>query len=179
MQLKGSKTEANLKAAFSGESEARNKYSYYASKAAKEGFQQIAAIFTETAENEKEHAKLWFKLLHGGGVPETLINLQDAANGENYEWTQMYAQFAKDAQKEGFTEIARLFEGVAKIEKTHEERYKALLANIKTGEVFERVSETEWRCRNCGAIFYAKVAPEICPVCAHPRAYFEINPKNY
>ena len=179
MDLKGSKTEANLMAAFAGESQARNKYTYYASKAKKEGYEQIAAIFTETAENEKEHAKMWFKLLHDGSVPDTMTNLKDAAEGENYEWTDMYASFAKTAKEEGFTRIAYLFEAVAKIEKEHEERYKKLLANIEEGKVFEYGEIKVWKCRNCGHIHVALKAPEVCPVCDHPKAYFELKAENY
>lgn len=178
MELKGSKTEQNLMAAFSGESQARNKYSYYASKAKKDGYVQIGNIFEETANNEKEHAKMWFKLLHGG-IGDTLDNLEDAANGENYEWTDMYATFAKEAREEGFTEIARLFEGVAAVEKEHEERYRRLYANIKNGVVFERDGVVVWQCSNCGHIHVAKNAPEICPVCAHPQAYFQLKSENY
>ncbi len=179
MELKGSKTEANLQAAFAGESQARNKYSYYASKAKKDGYVQIAAIFEETAANEKEHAKIWFKLLHGGAVPSTIENLKDAADGENYEWTDMYAGFAKDAKEEGFDEIAFLFEEVGKIEKEHEERYRKLLANIEGGLVFSRDGDMIWQCANCGHIVIGKEAPEVCPVCAHPRAYFQIKAENY
>ena len=179
MELKGSKTEANLKTAFAGESEARNKYSYYASKAKKDGYVQIANIFEETAANEKEHAKLWFKLLHGGSIGDTLDNLKDAADGENYEWTDMYATFAKEAKEEGFTEIAALFEGVAKIEKEHEERYRKLLANIEGDLVFSRDGDCVWQCTNCGHIMVGKKAPELCPVCKHPKAYFQIKPENY
>ena len=178
MQLKGSKTEKNLEAAFAGESMARNKYSYYASKAKKDGYVQIAAIFEETAANEKEHAKLWFKLLHDG-IAGTEINLADAADGENYEWTDMYPTFAKEAREEGFDYIADLFEGVAKIEKEHEERYKKLLENVKGGLVFSRDEEMIWQCNNCGHICIGKQAPEVCPVCAHPQAYFQIKSENY
>lgn len=178
MDLKGSKTEANLMAAFAGESQARNKYTYYASKAKKEGYEQIARIFTETAENEKEHAKIWFKLLHNG-VPETTANLKDAAAGENYEWTEMYAEFAKTAKEEGFDKIAYLFEAVGKIEKEHEERYKALLGNLETGKVFEKEGEQVWICLNCGHIHVGRSAPEKCPVCEHPKAYFQLQSKNY
>ena len=178
-ELKGSKTEANLRTAFAGESEARNKYTYYASKAKKDGYEQIAALFLETAENEKEHAKIWFKLLHDGGIPDTITNLKDAAAGENYEWTDMYAGFAKEAKEEGFDEIAALFEGVAKIEKEHEERYLKLLSNIEGGLVFSRDGDTIWQCRNCGHIVIGKEAPEVCPVCAHPKAYFERKAENY
>ncbi len=179
MDLKGSKTEANLMAAFAGESQARNKYTYYASKAKKEGYEQIAAIFTETADNEKEHAKMWFKLLHDGSVPDTMTNLKDAAEGENYEWTDMYASFAETAREEGFTRIAYLFEAVGKIEKEHEERYKKLLANIEEGKVFEYGDVKVWKCRNCGHIHVALKAPEVCPVCDHPKAYFELKAENY
>ncbi len=179
MNLKGTKTEQNLMAAFAGESQARNKYTYYASKAKKEGYEQIAAIFEETAKNEKEHAKMWFKLLHEDQVPSTIENLEDAANGENYEWTEMYAEFAKIAREEGFEKIAFLFEGVAKIEKEHEERYKALLANIKEGKVFEKETKTMWVCRNCGHVHFGEKAPEVCPICAHPQAYFELRATNY
>ncbi len=178
-ELKGSKTEQNLMTAFSGESQARNKYTYYASKAKKEGYNQIAAIFEETANNEKEHAKLWFKLLHDGEVPSTEENLKDAAAGENYEWTDMYAGFAKEAKEEGFHEIARLFEGVAKIEKEHEERYRKLLSNVENGLVFSREGNMIWQCANCGHIVIGKKAPEICPVCAHPKSYFQIKAENY
>ena len=176
--LKGTKTEANLMAAFAGESQARNKYTYYASKAKKDGYEQIAAIFTETAENEKEHAKIWFKLLHDG-VPSTTDNLLDAAAGENYEWTEMYAQFAKEAKEEGFDHIAYLFEEVGKIEKEHEERYRKLLSNIEGGLVFSRDGDTIWQCRNCGHIHIGKEAPEVCPVCSHPKSYFCIKAENY
>ncbi len=175
--LKGTKTEKNLQTAFAGESQARNKYTYYASKAKKDGYEQIAAIFEETANNEKEHAKLWFKLLHGG-IPDTLTNLADAAAGENYEWTDMYATFAKEAKEEGFDYIAKLFEGVAKIEKRHEERYRKLIENIEGGLVFSRDGDMIWECRNCGHIHIGKEAPEVCPVCAHPRAYFELHKTN-
>lgn len=178
MNLKGTKTEANLMAAFAGESQATNKYTYYASKAKKEGLNQIADFFTETARNEKEHAKIWFKLLHDG-IPSTDVNLQDAADGENYEWTDMYAGFAKEAKEEGFNKIAALFELVGKIEKEHEERYLKLLANLKEGKVFEREEEYEWKCDNCGYIHNGKKALEVCPVCEHPKAYFQINAKNY
>ena len=178
-ELKGSKTEANLRTAFAGESEARNKYTYYASKAKKDGYEQIAALFLETAENEKEHAKIWFKLLHDGGIPDTITHLKAAAAGENYEWTDMYAGFAKEAKEEGFDEIAALFEGVAKIEKEHEERYLKLLSNIEGGLVFSRDGDTIWQCRNCGHIVIGKEAPEVCPVCAHPKAFFQIVAQNY
>ena len=179
MELKGSKTEANLQAAFAGESQARNKYTYYASKAKKDGYVQIANIFEETAANEKEHAKMWFKLLHGGAVPSTIKNLKDAADGENYEWTDMYAEFARTARDEGFDDIALLFEEVGKIEKEHEERYRKLLANIEGGLVFSREGDCIWQCSNCGHIAVGKQAPEVCPVCAHPQAYFQIKAENY
>ena len=176
-ELKGSKTEQNLLTAFAGESQARNKYTFYASKAKKDGYEQIAAIFEETANNEKEHAKLWFKLLYGG-IPDTLANLADAAAGENYEWTDMYSSFAKEAKEEGFDYIAKLFEGVAAIEKRHEERYRKLIENIEGGLVFSRDGDMIWECRNCGHIHIGKAAPEVCPVCAHPRAYFELHKTN-
>jgi rubrerythrin len=176
--LKGSKTEANLLAAFAGESQARNKYTYYASQAKKDGYNQIAAFFEETANNEREHAKIWFKLLHEG-VGSTVDNLKDAAAGENYEWTDMYAGFAKAAKEEGFDKIAYLFETVAKIEKTHEERYLKLLANIKEDKVFQREGKQVWRCENCGYIHYGEKAPEKCPVCDHPKAYFNLVAENY
>ncbi len=179
MELKGSKTEQNLMTAFSGESQARNKYTYYASKAKKDGYEQIAAIFEETANNEKEHAKMWFKELHGGEVPETLVNLLDAAAGENYEWTDMYDGFAKEAKEEGFDRIARLFESVAKIEKEHEERYRKLVENIKTDRVFKKEESVVWVCRNCGHVHVGKVAPKVCPVCNHPESYFEMKSENY
>ena len=179
MELKGSKTEQNLMTAFSGESQARNKYTYYASKAKKDGYEQIAAIFEETANNEKEHAKMWFKELHGGEIPETLANLLDAAAGENYEWTDMYANFAKEAKEEGFDRIARLFESVAKIEKEHEERYRKLVENIKTDRVFKKEESVVWVCRNCGHVHVGKVAPKVCPVCNHPESYFEMKSENY
>ena len=179
MELKGSKTEQNLMAAFAGESQARNKYTYYASKAKKEGYEQIAALFEETANNEKEHAKMWFKELHGGEIPTTAENLLDAAEGEKYEWTDMYAEFAKTAREEGFTRIALLFEGVAKIEKEHEERYRKLLENVNNEMVFSKDGEKVWVCRNCGHVHVGKEAPQVCPVCAHPRAYFEVKADNY
>ena len=179
MELKGSKTEQNLMTAFSGESQARNKYTYYASKAKKDGYEQIAAIFEETANNEKEHAKMWFKELHGGEVPETLVNLLDAAAGENYEWTDMYDGFAKEAKEEGFDRIARLFESVAKIEKEHEERYRKLVENIKADRVFKKEESVVWVCRNCGHVHVGKVAPKVCPVCNHPESYFEMKSENY
>jgi rubrerythrin len=177
-KLKGTKTEANLQAAFAGESQARNKYTYYASKAKKDGYVQIAAIFEETANNEKEHAKMWYKLLNDG-IGSTEENLKDAAEGENYEWTDMYAGFAKEAREEGFEEIAALFEGVAAIEKEHEERYRKLLANIEGGLVFSKDGDTIWQCANCGHICIGKEAPEVCPVCAHPQAYFQVKAENY
>ena len=179
MELKGSRTEANLMTAFAGESQARNKYTYYASKAKKDGYVQIAQIFEETANNEKEHAKIWFKLLHDGGIPTTVENLKDAAAGENYEWTEMYAEFAKVAKEEGFDHIATLFEMVAKIEKEHEERYKKLLSNIEGGLVFSRDGDMMWICSNCGHVHIGKAAPELCPVCAHPKAYFMMKAENY
>ncbi len=179
MELKGSRTEANLMAAFAGESQARNKYTYYASKAKKDGFEQIAEIFLETADNEKEHAKMWFKELHGGEVPSTSENLLDAANGENFEWTDMYKEFAETAREEGFDRIANLFEGVAEIEKHHEERYRALLSNVDNELVFSKDGEKIWQCRNCGHICIGKNAPEVCPVCSHPQSYFEIKKENY
>ena len=175
--LKGTKTEKNLMEAFAGESQARNKYTYFASKAKKEGYNQIAALFEETANNEKEHAKMWFKLLNGIGTTEE--NLKAAAEGENYEWTDMYSTFAKEAKEEGFDEIAFLFEGVAKIEKAHEERYRKLLANVENGLVFSKDGDAIWECRNCGHIIIGKKAPEICPVCAHPKAYFQVKAENY
>ena len=177
--LKGSKTEANLLAAFAGESQARNKYTYFASKARKEGYQQIADIFEETAENEKEHAKIWFKLLHNDDVPSTIENLLAAAEGENYEWTDMYAKFAAEAKEEGFNRIAKLFEMVGAIEKEHEERYRKLIANVKDGLVFSREGDCIWQCANCGHIVVGKKAPAVCPVCAHPQAYFQIKANNY
>ena len=179
MELKGSQTEKNLMAAFSGESEARNKYTYFASKARKEGYEQIAAIFEETALNEKEHAKIWFKLLNGGEIPSTLENLNAAAAGENYEWTDMYDGFAKTAKEEGFDRIAYLFEAVGKIEKEHEERYKKLIENLQDGLVFSRDGDKIWKCRNCGHIVIGKEAPAVCPVCNHPQSYFEIKAENY
>lgn len=178
-ELKGTKTERNLQEAFAGESQARNKYTYYASKARKEGYEQIASIFEETAQNEKEHAKLWFKLLHDGDVPGTMDNLRDAAEGENFEWTNMYDRMAQEAEAEGFTEIAAKFRAVAVIERHHEERYRRLLANIEEGIVFSREGDTVWICRNCGHIVVGKKAPEVCPVCNHAKAFFEIEAKNY
>ena len=177
-ELKGSKTEKNLETAFAGESMARNKYTYFASKARKEGYVQIANIFEETANNEKEHAKMWFKLLNDG-IGSTAECLEAAAEGENYEWTDMYAAFAKEAKEEGFDEIARLFEGVAAIEKEHEERYRKLLANVENGLVFSKDGDTIWQCSNCGHIVIGKKAPEVCPVCAHPQAYFQVKAENY
>ena len=179
MELKGSKTEQNLMTAFAGESQARNKYTYFASKAKKEGYEQIAAIFQETADNEKEHAKMWFKLLNGGEIGSTAENLKAAADGENYEWTDMYAEFAKTAKEEGFARIAYLFEEVGKIEKEHEERYLKLLENVKEGKVFEAGEVKIWKCRNCGHIIVGTSAPEVCPVCNHPKAFFEIKAENY
>ncbi len=179
MELRGSKTEANLYAAFAGESQARNKYTYYAEQAKKDGYEQISAIFKETADNEEQHAKIWFKLISGGNIPETKVNLQDGINGENYEWTEMYQEFAKTAREEGFNEIAFLFELVAKIEKEHEERYKQLLDNINDGSVFKREEEVIWICRNCGHIHVGKQPPGVCPTCAHPQSYFEIRKCNY
>jgi len=179
MELKGSKTEANLMAAFAGESQARNKYTYYASKARKEGYNQIADLFEETARNEQEHAKIWFKLLHDGVVPDTKTNLKDAADGENYEWTDMYAQFAEEAKEERFNDIAFLFAKVGAIEKTHEERYRKLLGNIKDGIVFSRDEDMIWECSNCGHIVVGKRAPELCPVCKHPKSYFMLRAENY
>ena len=177
--LKGSRTEANLMAAFAGETQARTKYTYYASQAKKDGYVQISKIFEETAANEKEHAKLWFKLLNGGEIGTTEENLKAAAEGENYEWTDMYERMAKEAREEGFDHIAYLFDGVAKIEKEHEERYKKLLENVKDGKVFEAGEIKIWKCRNCGHIVVGTKAPEICPICAHPKAYFEIKAENY
>ena len=177
MELKGSKTEANLLAAFAGESQARNKYTYFASKAKKDGYVQISKIFEETANNEKEHAKIWFKLLNGiGSTPE---NLKAAAEGENYEWTDMYATFAKEAKEEGFDTIAKLFEMVGEIEKEHEQRYLKLLSNVENGLVLSKEGDTIWQCSNCGHVVVGKKAPEVCPVCAHPQAYFEVKADNY
>jgi len=176
--LKGSKTEVNLHTAFAGESQARNKYTYFAGKARKDGYEQIAGIFEETAENEKEHAKLWFKLLHDG-IGTTAENLKEAAEGEYYEWTDMYPGFAKTAKEEGFDAIARLFEGVAAIEKTHEERYRKLLKNVNDGVVFSKDGDTIWQCRNCGHIVVGKKAPDICSVCAHPQSFFQVRAENY
>ena len=179
MELKGSRTEKNLQTAFAGESQARNKYTYYASRAKKEGFEQIAAIFLETADNEKEHAEIWFKYLHGGSVPTTVENLKDAADGENFEWTDMYKEFAKVAREEGFLEIAAKFEMVGKIEAEHEKRYLKLLENVKGGKVFIAPDVVVWKCRNCGHIHVGKEAPKICPVCNHAQSYFELREKNY
>ena len=179
MELKGSKTEQNLMTAFAGESQARNKYTFYASKAKKDGYEQIASIFEETAKNEKEHAKMWFKLLHNGAIPSTEENLLDAANGENYEWTDMYDSFAKTAEEEGFDHIAFLFKEVGKIEKEHEERYRKLLKNVEDKLVFTKDGDSIWQCRNCGHIVIGKSAPEVCPVCNHPQSYFEIKKENY
>lgn len=178
MELKGSRTEANLMSAFAGESMATNKYTYFASKAKKDGYQQIAAIFEETAGNEREHAKMWYKIL-SGGIGDTLENLGHAAEGENYEWTDMYDKFAEEAREEGFEEIARLFDGVAAVEKEHEERYRKLISNIEQGIVFSRDGDMVWVCRNCGHVVIGKQAPEICPVCAHPQGYFQIKAENY
>ncbi len=179
MELKGTQTEKNLKAAFAGESEARNKYTYFASKAKKDGYEQIAAIFEETANNEREHAKMWFKILEGGEVKSTEANLAAAADGENYEWTDMYNDFAQTARAEGFEEIAKKFEGVAKIEKEHEARYRKLLKNIEDKKVFSDDNDTIWVCRNCGHVVIGKYAPEICPVCSHPQSYFERKANNF
>ncbi len=179
MELKGSKTEANLMAAFAGESQARNKYTYFASKAKKDGYEQIARIFTETADNEKEHAKIWFKLLSGGQINSTTENLKAAADGENFEWTDMYKEFAETARAEGFDHIAYLFEEVGKIEKEHEERFLKLLSNVENGLVFSRDGDKIWKCANCGHISIGKNAPEVCPVCNHPQSYFEIKADNY
>ena len=179
MELKGSKTEENLRTAFAGESQAHTKYLYYASRAKKDGYVQISKIFEETAKNEKEHAKIWFKFLHGGAVPSTEVNLADAADGENYEWTDMYEEFAKTAEAEGFKGLAVKFRMVAAIEKRHEERYRALLKNVENAEVFKKSSVKVWECRNCGHIVVGEKAPEVCPVCAHPQAYFEISAENF
>lgn len=178
-ELKGTKTERNLQEAFAGESQARNKYTYYASKARKEGYEQIAALFEETAQNEKEHAKMWFKYLQGGAIKDTVENLKDAAAGENYEWTDMYDRMAKEADEEGFAEIAAAMRGVGAIEKHHEERYRKLLQNIEDGVVFSRDGDCIWQCRNCGHIVVGKQAPKLCPVCKHPQAYFELKAENY
>lgn len=178
-ELKGTKTEKNLMDAFAGESQARNKYTYYASKARKDGYEQIAALFEETAGNEKEHAKLWFKYLNGGEIPSTVENLKDAAAGENFEWTDMYDRMAKEADEEGFKEIAAKFRMVGAIERHHEERYRKLVQNIEEGVVFSRDGDRIWKCRNCGHIVVGKKVPEVCPVCNHPLSYFEINAENY
>jgi len=175
----GTQTEKNLEAAFAGESQARNKYTYYASRAKKDGYEQIAALFLKTADNEKEHAKMWFKELHDGAVPDTVTNLNDAADGENYEWTDMYADFAKTAEEEGFKELAEKFRLVADIEKHHEERYRALLKNVEAQEVFQKSEVKVWECRNCGHIVVGTKAPQICPACAHPQSYFEVHAENY
>ena len=179
MELKGSRTEQNLLTAFAGESQARNKYTYYASKAKKDGYEQIAAIFEETANNEKEHAKMWFKELHGGEVPSTAENLEDAADGENYEWTDMYEEFARVAEEEGFTLIAKKFRGVAAIEKEHEKRFRKLLENVNDELVFSKDGEKIWICRNCGHVHIGKTAPKVCPVCSHPQSYFEVKSETY
>ena len=179
MELKGSKTEANLMKAFAGESEARNKYTYFASKAKKDGYEQIAAIFLETADNEKEHAKMWYKELNGGEVSDTLTNLKMAADGENYEWTDMYEEFAKTAEEEGFKALALKFRQVGQIEKEHEARYRKLIENIEGGLVFSKDGDRIWKCRNCGHIVIGKSAPLVCPVCNHPQSYFEIKGENY
>ena len=178
-ELKGTKTEKNLQEAFAGESQARNKYTYYASKAKKDGYVQISNIFLETAANEKEHAEIWFKYLNGGKISDTMANLEDAANGENYEWTDMYARMAEEAEEEGFKEIAAKFRMVAKIEKEHEERYRKLLKNIEDGLVFSREGDMVWQCSNCGHIVIGKKAPQVCPVCNHPQAFFQIKAENY
>ncbi|MDR2827998.1 MAG: rubrerythrin family protein [Acholeplasmatales bacterium] len=179
MDLKGSKTEQNLKTAFAGESQAYNKYTYYAEKAKADGFNQIGELFSETALNERQHAKLWFQFLHDGSIPETSVNLADAAAGENYEWTDMYAGFAKTAKEEGFTRIAFLFDAVAKIEKAHEERYLKLLANVKNGLVFTKDGDTMWKCGVCGHLVLGKSAPKVCPVCGYTQSYFEVRAENY
>ncbi len=179
MEFKGSRTEANLMAAFAGESQARNKYTFYAAKAKEDGYEQIADIFTETANNEKEHAEIWFKFIHGGSIPETTENLVDAAAGEKFEWTEMYKEFEQVATEEGFTQIAALFKLVGGIEKEHEERFRTLHENLENGIVFERTNEVVWICRNCGYIHTGKTAPKVCPVCTHPQSYFEIKAENY
>lgn len=178
MELKGSKTEKNLLEAFAGEAMARTKYTYYSSKAKKEGYEQIAAIFMETAENEKEHAKLWFKALHNDEIPSTIQNLLDAASGEHFEWSDMYYRMAKEAREEGFLRLAALFDGVAKVEKEHEDRYRKLIQNLEEGKVFEKDGIVIWKCRNCGYLHVAKKVPEVCPVCSHKKAFFEIKPEN-
>ena len=179
MDLKGTKTEKNLMEAFAGESQARNKYTYYASKAKKDGYVQIANIFEETAANEKEHAKIWFKYLNGGAIPDTKANLKDAANGENFEWTDMYARMAQEAREEGFDEIAEKFELIGRIEKEHEERYLKLLENVEKGLVFSKDGDVIWQCSNCGHIVIGKKAPEVCPACNHPQSYFQVKAENY
>lgn len=179
MELKGSKTEQNLMTAFAGESQAHTKYKYYASRAKKDGYEQIAAIFEETANNEKEHAKIWFKQLHGGSIPETMVNLEDAASGENYEWTDMYKEFAQTAKEEGFDHLAYLFEAVGKIEKEHEERYLTLLQNVKDQKVFKKDKEKMWICRNCGHVYFGEEALDICPVCEHPQSFMEVRCESY
>lgn len=179
MELKGTRTEENLKKAFAGESQARVKYEYYASRAKKDGYEQIASIFEETSRNEKEHAKLWFKALHDGGVPTTTVNLEDAANGENYEWTDMYDEFARVAKEEGFDHLAFLFESVGKIEKEHEARYRKLLQNIEDDRVFHKDGEKMWICRNCGHVYFGEDALDVCPVCDHPQSFMEVKAENY
>ena len=179
MELKGTRTEENLKKAFAGESQARVKYEYYASRAKKDGYEQIASIFEETSRNEKEHAKLWFKALHDGGVPTTTVNLEDAANGENYEWTDMYDEFARVAKEEGFDHLAFLFESVGKIEKEHEARYRKLLQNIEDDIVFHKDGEKMWICRNCGHVYFGEDALDVCPVCNHPQSFMEVKAENY
>ena len=179
MELKGTRTEENLKKAFAGESQARVKYEYYASRAKKDGYEQIASIFEETSRNEKEHAKLWFKALHDGGVPTTTVNLEDAANGENYEWTDMYDEFARVAKEEGFNHLAFLFESVGKIEKEHEARYRKLLQNIEDDRVFHKDGEKIWICRNCGHVYFGEDALDVCPVCNHPQSFMEVKAENY
>lgn len=179
MELKGSRTAANLQAAFAGESQARNKYTYYAAKAREDGYEQIAAIFEETAENERAHAKIWFKLLHDDSIPATVTNLADAADGESYEWNEMYMTMAREARAEGFDRIAALFDMVAEIEKSHEQRFRSLLNTVEQEKVFTRDGDAIWQCRNCGHIVIGKSAPQVCPVCAHPQAYFQLKPENY
>lgn len=179
MNLEGSKTQANLMAAFAGESQARTKYTYYAQKAKKDGFVQISKIFEETAKNEREHAEIWFKYLHNNQIPDTAVNLKDAADGENYEWTDMYKEFAETAKEEGFTDLAYLFEEVGKIEKEHEERFRKLLSNVENGLVFSKDGDAIWQCSNCGHIHFGKEAPMVCPVCKHERAYFQLKAENY
>ena len=179
MNLEGSKTQANLMAAFAGESQARTKYTYYAKKAKKDGFVQISKIFEETAKNEREHAEIWFKYLHSNQIPDTAVNLKDAADGEHYEWTDMYKEFAETAKEEGFADLAYLFEEVGKIEKEHEERFKKLLSNVENGLVFSKDGDAIWQCSNCGHIHIGKKAPEMCPVCEHPKAFFQVKAENY